>query len=65
MPSLDDYIITGKDRQMTTTISQVEINALARKTCDTFRGVVDPSNFLLFSSFVSSFSQSKKRDYFY
>ena len=50
-------------------INQVEINALAWKVCDTFRGVVDPAQYkdyilvFLFIKYISDVWQDKKEQY--
>ena len=51
---------------MTKTINQVEINALAWKACDTFRGVVDPAQYkdyilvMLFLKYLSDVARDRR-----
>lgn len=69
MPSLDDYLDTGKEKQMKQKTSQKEINEVAWKACDTFRGVVDPSEYknyilvFLFLKYMSDLWKDKKEEY--
>ncbi|TVQ51074.1 MAG: type I restriction-modification system subunit M [Saprospirales bacterium] len=54
---------------MKKTVSQTEINQLAWKACDTFRGVVDPAEYknyilvFLFLKYISDVQRDKKEQY--
>ena len=54
---------------MSTTITQKEINNIIRKACDTFRGVIDPSQYkdyiltMLFIKYVSDVYKEKLQEY--
>lgn len=54
---------------MKNTVSQTEINQLAWKACDTFRGVVDPAEYknyilvFLFLKYISDVHRDKKEQY--
>ena len=54
---------------MSTKITQDEINKVVWKACDTFRGVVDPSQYkdyiltMLFLKYVSDVNKSKYAEY--
>lgn len=54
---------------MTTIITQKEINNIIRKACDTFRGVIDPSQYkdyiltMLFIKYVSDVYKEKLQEY--
>lgn len=54
---------------MTTIITQNEINNIIRKACDTFRGVIDPSQYkdyiltMLFIKYVSDVYKEKLQEY--
>lgn len=54
---------------MSTTIKQQDINRIVWNACDTFRGVIDPSQYkdyiltMLFLKYVSDVNQEKRREY--
>ena len=54
---------------MTTKTTQAEINRIVWKACDTFRGVIDPSQYkdyiltMLFLKYVSDVHKSKFQEY--
>jgi type I restriction enzyme M protein len=54
---------------MSTLITQEEINNIIRKACDTFRGVIDPSQYkdfiltMLFIKYVSDVYKEKLQEY--
>jgi type I restriction enzyme M protein len=54
---------------MSTPITQKEINQIIRKACDTFRGVIDPSQYkdyiltMLFVKYVSDVYKEKIKEY--
>ncbi len=54
---------------MTKKLSQSEVNNIVWKACDTFRGVLDPSQYkdfvltMLFVKYVSDVWKEKKREY--
>ena len=55
---------------MATKTTQAEINRIVWKACDTFRGVIDPSQYkdyiltMLFLKYVSDVHKSKFQEYF-
>ena len=50
-------------------ITQTEINRVVWKACDTFRGVIDPSQYkdyiltMLFVKYISDVSKAKYKEY--